>query len=47
MNILFADKENKDNYLDVLNDYRNAVNKKYDLIDKLNEELKVLKKLKV
>lgn len=47
MNILFADKENISNYLNVLNDYRNAITKKYDLIDKLNEELKVLKKLKV
>lgn len=47
MTSLFEEKENIDNYLDVLNDYRTAVDKKIDLINELNNEVKILKKLKV
>lgn len=47
MKALFAQGETMDNYQDVLNDYKNAINAKTKLINDLYEEVKILKKLKV
>lgn len=47
MKMLFRAGETMDNYFEVLNDYKDAIDTKYDLIKKLNEEIKILKKLKV
>lgn len=47
MKVLFSKGENAQNYVDVLNDYKKAVQNKQNLIVKLEEETKILKKLKV
>ena len=46
MKVLFAEGENMDNYISVMNDYKNAIEMKNNLVDKLNEEVKILYKLK-
>jgi len=46
MKMLFAHNENFDNYKDVLEDYKNAINTKLELIDNLYKEIKIIKKLK-
>lgn len=47
MKIYLVDKETVENYQDVLNSYRNIVNGKTELIDKLFNQIKVIKKVKV
>lgn len=46
MKMLFARNENFDNYKDVLEDYRKAIDTKLELIDNLYKEIKIIKKLK-
>lgn len=46
MKMLFARNENFENYQEVLEDYRKAIDNKLELIDNLYKEVKVLKKLK-
>lgn len=47
MKLLFQPDENFDNYLQVFEDYKNALNIRTDRIDKLHNEIKVIKKLEV
>ncbi len=47
MKALFAKNENFDNYKEVLEDYKNAIDTKTELINQLYKEVKVLRKLKV
>lgn len=46
MKLLFTDGETFDNYLDVFNDYKDAIDKKNKQIERLNLEVKILTKLK-
>ena len=46
MKELFASNENMNNYMDVLEDYKTAIDKKNELINDLYSEVKILKKLK-
>lgn len=46
MKALFAHGENMDNYMMVLEDYKNAIDKKNKLIDDLYNEIKIIKKLR-
>ena len=46
MKLLFAKGENMDNYLSVMNDYKSAIEMKNHLIDQLNDDVKILYKLK-
>lgn len=46
MKVLFARNENFDNYKEVLEDYRKAIDTKLELIDNLYKEIKIIKKLK-
>lgn len=46
MKALFASNENMDNYMDVLEDYKNAIDKKNQLIADLYNEIKIIKKLR-
>ena len=46
MKELFAKNENMDNYMNVLEDYKTAIDNKNELIDDLYNEVKILKKLK-
>ena len=46
MKMLFARNENFDNYKEVLEDYRKAIDTKLELIDNLYREIKIIKKLK-
>ena len=45
--MLLMDKETVDNFMDVLSDYRNALESKNNLIIRLHQEIKIVKKLKV
>ena len=45
--MLLLDEENIDNFLIVLEDYKKALENKKIMIDKLNNEIKIIKKLKV
>lgn len=45
--MLLLDEENTDNFLIVLEDYKKALENKKVMIDKLNNEIKIIKKLKV
>lgn len=47
MRVLLRKNETIENYKDVLNEYRNALNERKLKIDKLNDEIKKIKKLKV
>ena len=47
MRLLFQPDENFDNYLQVFEDYKNALNIRTDRIDKLRNEIKIIKKLEV
>ena len=47
MKMYLVDKETVENYQDVLNSYRNIVNEKTELIDKLFNQIKTIKKVKV
>lgn len=47
MNILFELGENFDNYKNVILDYENALKQKENLIDRLEQEIDIIKKLKV
>lgn len=47
MKYLLTGQETVDNYLEILNSYRNIVETKAEHIDKLFEEIKTIKKLKV
>lgn len=47
MKVLFAKDENIDNYENILQDYKNALSNKKLMIDRLYDEIKVIKKLKV
>ncbi len=47
MTILFEQGENFDNYKNVLSDYENALKQKEDLINRLEHEIDIIKKLKV
>lgn len=46
MKALFARGENMDNYMMVLQDYKNAIDNKNKLIDDLYNEIKIIKKLR-
>ena len=46
MKSLFANNENFDNYMNVLEDYKTAIDNKNNLINDLYNEVKILKKLK-
>lgn len=46
MKMLFANNENIDNYKDVLEDYKKAIDSKTKLIEDLYKEIKIIKKLK-
>ena len=46
MKVLFARNESFDNYKEVLEDYRKAIDTKLELIDNLYKEIKIIKKLK-
>lgn len=46
MKALFARGENMDNYMMVLEDYKNAIDNKNKLIDDLYDEIKIIKKLR-
>lgn len=45
--LLLSDNETIDNFMNVLEDYKNSLNNKNLMIDKLNNEIKIIKKLKV
>ena len=45
--MLLLPEENIDNFLSVLEDYKNALVNKLEMIDKLNYEIKIIKRLKV
>ena len=47
MRLLFQSEENFDNYLQVYEDYKNAYTLRSDRIDKLRNEIKIIKKLDV
>lgn len=47
MKLLFASGENINNFRDVLEDYKNTLKTKEDQIQKLNNEIKIIKKLRV
>ena len=47
MRLLLQPDENFDNDLQVFEDYKNAVNIRTDRIEKLRNEIKVIKKLEV
>ena len=47
MRLLFQADENFDNYEQVYNDYKNALTLRSDRIDKLYNEIKIIKKLEV
>lgn len=47
MKLLFAKGETMDNYMDVLNDYKNAIDNKKNLVKELRQEIKILNKLRV
>lgn len=46
MKVLFTQGENMDNYLDVFNDYKTAIENKNNLVKQLESEIKTLNKLK-
>lgn len=46
MKVLFSTGENLDNYMDILQDYKNAIDNKNKLIDDLYNEIKIIKKLR-
>lgn len=45
--LLLAQDETIDNFTFILKDYQNALSNKLEMIDKLNNEIKIIKKLKV
>ena len=45
MRLLFQPDENFDNYTQVYEDYKNALDIRSDRIDKLRNEIKIIKKL--
>ena len=45
--LLFQDGETLENYLQILEEYRQALVKREDKIDKLHNEIKIIKKLRV
>ena len=47
MQLLFEQGENAENYTQVLAEYENALVIRQDRIDKLYDEIKIIKKLKV
>lgn len=47
MELLFLEGENYDNYQTVLEEYKTALGERQEIINKLYEEIKVIKKLKV
>lgn len=47
MRLLFQEGENFDNYLQILEEYRQALVVREDIIDKLYDEIKIIKKLRV
>ena len=47
MKLLFKDGENEENYTTILQEYNDALTSRADIIDKLNAELKEIKKLKI
>ena len=47
MKLLFQDGENFDNYIQILSEYRQALENKKEVIQKLYDEIKIIKKLKV
>ena len=47
MKYLLIGQETVDNYIEVLNSYRNIVKSKNEHIDKLFNEIKLIKKLKI
>lgn len=47
MKLLFIAGETVDNCVSILADYENALSEKEKIIDKLNDELKEIKKLKI
>lgn len=47
MKLLLLDEETVDNFMEVLEDYKKALENKELMIDKLNNEIKIIKKLKV
>ena len=47
MKILLKGNETVDNYAEILNSYRNILNERNEHINKLFQEIKTIKKLKV
>ena len=47
MKLLFRDGENEENYITILQEYNEALVARSGIIDKLNAELKEIKKLKI
>ena len=47
MRLLFQDGENIENYLKILEEYREALISRKDMIDKLYQEINIIKHLKV
>ena len=45
--MLLLQDENIDNFLNVLEDYKRALSNKEEAIDKLYNEIKIVKKLKI
>ena len=45
--LLLSDNETIDNFMNVLEEYKSSLNNKNLMIDKLNNEIKIIKKLKV
>ena len=47
MRLLFQDGETEENYMQILEEYKNALVTRKDMIQKLYDEIKIIKKLKV
>ena len=47
INLLLTDGETIENFQDIFEDYKTALNNKLEQIDKLENEIKIIKKLKV
>ena len=47
INLLLTDGETVENFQDIFEDYKTALNNKLEQIDKLENEIKIIKKLKV
>ena len=47
MRLLFHTEENFDNYTQVYDDYKNALKIRNERVDKLYNEIKIIKKLRI